>query len=141
MSPTDPAPWLLLVAAVHLGFQLTVSLVVYPALRDVGRDDWARAHAGHSRRITPLVGLLYLPLVIVVVWAAVAKPGPATWAAAAGAAASVLTTALVAAPVHGRLGDPGPDERPELHRRLARADAVRTAGALVCVLGALWLLA
>ena len=34
---SSAAPWLLLVAAAHLGFQLTVDLVVYPELAEVAR--------------------------------------------------------------------------------------------------------
>ena len=47
---------------------------------------------------------------------------------------SMLTTALVAAPAHGRLGD-GFD--PVLMERLLRADRLRTAGAAWALTGAL----
>ena len=63
---------LLLVAAGHLGFQLTVSLVVYPALAEVGDEAWPVAHERHARRIAPLVGALYVPLVLVLGWDEVA---------------------------------------------------------------------
>ena len=46
---------------------------------------------------------------------------------------TLLTTALVAAPLHGRLA-PGPD--PVLLRRLLAADRVRAAGAVVALAGA-----
>jgi hypothetical protein len=134
----DPAGWLLLVAGAHLGFQLTVDLVVYPALRDVGPDAWPRAHAAHSRRITPVVGLVYVPLVLVLGWAAVVEPGDVgTWVAVAGGLLAVGTTAAVAAPIHGRLSSVGEDQRTALLVRLAGADRVRTLGAVVCVVGAL----
>ena len=55
MSLSEPAPWLLLLAGMHLGFQLTVDLVVYPALGEVTDGEWTRAHERHSRRITPVV--------------------------------------------------------------------------------------
>ncbi|MCF6378667.1 DUF1772 domain-containing protein [Nocardioides KLBMP 9356] len=130
--------WLLLVAGAHLGFQLTVDLVVYPALRDVGPEDWTRAHAAHSRRITPVVGLVYVPLVLVLGWAAVAEPDDVgTWVAVAGGLLAVGTTAAVAAPVHGRLSSAGEDRRAALLDRLTRADRVRTVGAVVCTVGAL----
>jgi len=131
---------LLLVAAAHLGFQLTVSLVVYPALREVDDDAWPVAHARHARRIAPLVGALYVPLVLVLAWTAATEPQAAgTWLALVGGGLSVVTTAAIAAPLHGRLG--GETERPQLLRDLSRADRIRTAGAVVCVAGAVMLLA
>ena len=131
---------LLLVAAGHLGFQLTVSLVVYPALADVGADSWRVAHERHARRIAPLVGAIYVPLVLVLAWTAATEPqATGTWLALVGGALSVVTTAAIAAPLHGRLG--GATERPELLRDLCRADRIRTVGAVVCVVGAVLLLA
>lgn len=143
MSLLEPTPWLVLLAGAHLGFQLTVDRVVYPALAEVGHERWAGAHAAHSRRITPVVAVIYPPLVLVVAWQLVAHPAVAAgWVAAAGTLVAVVTTALVAAPTHGRLGR-GSDEqeRARLLDRLARADHVRTAGALVAVAGAVLLLA
>ncbi|CAM3503433.1 hypothetical protein [Nocardioides zeicaulis] len=138
MSLADPVPWLLLVAAAHLGFQLTVDVVVYPALRDVGDAAWSRAHERHSARITPVVAAIYPPLVGVLAWAAATHAAePGTWVAVAGGALAVLTTAAVAAPSHGRLATAPAEARPALLRRLDRADRVRTLGALVCVVGAL----
>jgi hypothetical protein len=141
VSLADPAPWLLLVAGAHLGFQLTVDLVVYPALGEVGPDAWSAAHDGHSRRIVPLVALLYPALVLLLAWTVVAEPGEAgTWLAVTGGLLAVVTTAAVAAPAHGRLSRVAAAERPGLLRRLDRADRVRTIGAAVCVAGALALM-
>jgi hypothetical protein len=135
---TDPAPWLLLVAGVHLGFQLTVDLLVYPALGEVADDQWTVAHERHSRRITPVVAVLYPALVLVLGWTAIARPGEVgTWVSVAGGLLAVVTTAAVAAPTHGRLSSATVDERSVLLRRLDRADRVRTLGASVCVVGAL----
>jgi hypothetical protein len=131
---------LLLVAAGHLGFQLTVSLVVYPALAEVGDEGWRVAHERHARRIAPLVAALYVPLVLVLAWTAATEPqATGTWLALVGGALSVVTTAAIAAPLHGRLGRAA--ERPELLRDLSRADRIRTVGAVVCVVGAVLLLA
>lgn len=142
MSLSEPAPWLLLVAAAHLGFQLTVDLVVYPALGDVPGDAWAEAHDRHSRRIVPLVAALYPALVLLLGWAAVSEPGaPGTWLAVVGGLLSVVTTAVVAAPTHGRLASGGAADRSALMRRLDRADRVRSTGAVVCVAGALLMVA
>ena len=41
---------LLVSTALHAGFQLTVTFVVYPGLADVQPDRWPVAHARHSRR-------------------------------------------------------------------------------------------
>jgi Domain of unknown function (DUF1772) len=131
---------LLLVAAGHLGFQLTVSLVVYPALGEVGDESWRAAHERHARRIAPLVGAIYVPLVLVLAWTVASEPqASGTWLALVGGALSVLTTVAIAAPLHGRLDRAA--ERPELLRDLSRADRIRTVGAVVCVVGAVLLLA
>ena len=72
----------------------------------------------------------------------VAAPGETgTWVAVAGGLLAVVTTAAVAAPTHGRLAGAPVAERPALIRRLDRADRVRTLGAVVCVAGALLLVA
>lgn len=128
-----PATLLVLAAALHLGFQLTVTALVYPALGRVPVEAWSLEHARHSRRIVPLVGLTYGLLFVALVWALVA--GPVTgWLVLAGAGAllTVATTALAAAPTHGRLGA-GRD--PALLDRLRRVDLVRLAGAVVCLAG------
>ena len=123
---------LLAAAAVHLGFQLTVTLVVYPALALA--PDWDRAHSAHTRSITPVVVVVYGALVLGNGWALLATwLDPWTLVAAAGAGVALLSTALVAGPTHGRLAD-GRD--PALLRRLLVADRVRTVGAVVCFLGA-----
>ncbi len=123
---------LLAAAAVHLGFQLTVTLVVYPALALA--PDWDRAHDAHTRAITPVVVLVYGGLLLATGWALLATwLDPWTLLAAAGTGVALLSTALVAGPTHGRLAA-GRDER--LLRRLLVADQVRTVGAVVCFVGA-----
>ncbi|GAA2084114.1 hypothetical protein GCM10009821_26780 [Aeromicrobium halocynthiae] len=130
-----PEQALLVVTAAHLGFQLTVSAVVYPALADVADDLWPRAHAAHSRRIAALVVLVYGALLLVLGWALVVLPlGTGLVLAVCGSGSSLLTTVAVAAPTHGRLGG---GRTPELVRRLLRADRVRTVGATVALVGAL----
>ncbi|CAA9367814.1 MAG: hypothetical protein AVDCRST_MAG47-791 [uncultured Nocardioidaceae bacterium] len=123
---------LLAAAAVHLGFQLTVTLVVYPTL--AFSPDWDRAHSAHTRSITPVVVIVYGALVLATGWALLATwIDPWTLLAAAGAGLALLSTALVAGPTHGRLAD-GRD--PALLRRLLVADRVRTVGAVVFFVGA-----
>jgi hypothetical protein len=109
--------------AVHVGFQAVVTLLVYPALEEVPDASWSRFHTAHSRRITGIVVVVYGLLVAVSAWVLVAGPRNAGTLAAVGfAALAMLTTAAVAAPAHGRLGD----ERGEADlARLLRADRVR----------------
>jgi hypothetical protein len=131
--------WLTAAAAAHLGFQLTVTVLVYPVLAERGRQGhaWATVHAAHSRRITPLVVLVYgalLPPVLVAAWRLVERE--AGWGgglAVAGAVLAFATTALVAAPAHGTLGE---GWSPRVGRRLVRADRVRLVGATACLVGA-----
>jgi hypothetical protein len=140
VSARDPALWLLLVAAVHLGFQVTVDLVVYPALGDVSPDQWAASHERHSRRIAPVVAVIYPSLVLALGWTAATEPAAAgTWLAVVGGVSSIVTTATVAVPIHGRLSAAPAAHRQVLLRRLDRADRVRTVGALACAAGALLL--
>ncbi len=126
-------PVLLVAAtALHAGFQLTVTLLAYPALAEVAADRFARAHAVHSRRIVPLVGLVYGVLALACLGALVSAPGSlAVWVAGGVSATAVLLTALRAAPLHGRLAREGPE--PSLLTALVRADRVRTAAALVAL--------
>lgn len=137
------APDLLLAAsAVHAGFQVTVSVVVYPALRDAARADWERVHAAHSRRISFVVAPLYVVVAGACLAALLSGPGAAALVAVVGNAVACLTTALVAAPLHGRLGRAtatydAAARRTVLLTQLLRVDLVRTAATLVAVAAAL----
>ena len=120
-------------AALHTGFQLTVSVLVYPAL--LRAEPFTAAHQRHSSSIVPLVLLVYVALVTSgVARLVVGQLDVPSLVALAGAAVAGVTTALVAAPTHGRLARGRTDE---LARRLTRADLVRTAGAVVGLVGAL----
>ena len=126
----------LLVAAgfVHLGFQATVTVLVYPALAGVDSADWDVVHAAHSRRITPIVvGVYGLAVVTGVV---VVLAGASAWGVVSlsGHAVAMATTAAVAAPAHVRLGN-GLDRA--LLDRLLAADRVRLVGAAVAAGAAL----
>ena len=133
--------WLLGAAALHLGFQATVTLLVYPALVERGRrgEGWETVHAAHSRRITPLVVVVYAALVLPVAvtgWRLVGgEAGGGSALAVAGAVLALGSTAAVAAPAHARLGRGWADDA---GLRLVRADAVRLLGAVVCLVGAGW---
>ena len=106
----------------------------YPSLVLARSTDWERAHAAHTRAITPLVVVVYGALVLTGAWA-VAEGGTDPWLLAAVAAVglSLLVTALLAAPAHRRLS-PTRDEA--MLRRLLVVDRVRSAGALAGVLAA-----
>lgn len=126
--------WLVAATALHLGFQLTVSSLVYPALADLPPDLWTRAHGRHSRRIVPLVVLTYA-LVLVALGAGFWVGPVSFWlvASAAGTALALLTTAVGAAPLHGRLGA-GHDTA--LVTRLVWVDRLRSIGAAVAPVAA-----
>lgn len=131
----DAPQALLAAAALHAGFQATVTAVAYPALAATPERDWAPVHAAHSRRITPVVAVVYGSVLAAWVWVLLdGTPSPALGVALAGTLLTGLTTALVAAPTHGRLGREGP--RADLLRRLVRADVVRLVGAVLTLAGA-----
>lgn len=125
---------LLISTAAHAGFQATVTLLVYPALCRVPDERWAQEHAAHSRRITPLVAIVYGAALVSCAGALVTSPGgTGEWVAASGTAAAFLVTAVAAAPAHGRLGR---GRTSALMRRLLLADRLRLAAALVGLAGA-----
>ncbi len=133
-----PSVSVVLVAAtsLHAGFQLTVTLLVYPALAAVARPDFAQAHARHSRTIVPLVGVVYGAGIVAAVGALLVTPSSAlVWSSAAATAVALATTAFRAAPLHARLGRLGPG--PALLAALLRADRMRTAAALVAAAAAI----
>jgi hypothetical protein len=120
----------------HLGFQLTVTALVYPALARVDPQKWSRAHDAHSREIVPLVVLTYAALLTTVAWSLVTAPlSGGLVLSAAGTALTFATTAFVAAPTHARLGREGRSDG-AIHRLLL-ADRVRAAGAVLATAGAL----
>lgn len=130
----DPASALLAVSAFHAGFQVVVSVVVYPALADVPADRWAWAHDRHSRRIVTVVAVLYPVLVAVCVWALAHGPFDVPRGTAITAnLVAVAVTAGVAAPLHGALGRERTDRAV---RALLVSDRVRTAAALLALAAA-----
>jgi hypothetical protein len=129
-----PSTTLVAATAVHAGFQLTVTTLVYPALARVPPGQWVEAHRAHSRAITPLVAVVYGGLAAAGGGVALSGPYGWEWVALSAIAISVLITAAVAAPAHGRLG--GGHDSAGL-RRLLRADRIRTAAALVALGAAL----
>jgi hypothetical protein len=119
---------LLAAGFLHLGFQATVTVLVYPNFRTVDEVDWQAFHGTHSRRITPVVAVVYG--LVLGAGVMVLLDGLTAWRVVSlgGHGLALLTTALVAAPAHGRLAA-GRDER--VLARLLVADRVRLAGAVV----------
>ncbi len=119
--------------ALHAGFQATVTVVVYPALVEVGVDRWTTAHLLHSRRITLVVGPVYAALLGSGGWLVATGTSAAGWLALGLTLAALAVTAALAAPLHGRLGDP----RPEQLRRLLVVDRLRCGFAVAGLVAAL----
>lgn len=133
MSPTEA---LLAATGLHAGFQLVVTLLVYPALAATPADRFAAAHDQHARRIVALVGVVYVAAAAACVWVLAAGPrSPAALVACAATAVAAGWTAFGAAPTHSRLGTRGPT--PALLSQLLRADRVRCVAAVVALLAAL----
>ncbi|MBA3249414.1 MAG: hypothetical protein H0T66_03700 [Geodermatophilaceae bacterium] len=102
----DSTALTLLLAAcwLHAGFQLSVTTLVYPALAAVPQDQWRARHAVHSRRITPVVVVVYAAVLLAGAMILLAGPLRATTLTALGASALALVlTAAFAAPAHARL--------------------------------------
>lgn len=119
-----------LASAVHAGFQVTVTVLVYPVLAGRSPAEWRAAHDRHSRSIVPLVVVVYAAVVISGGVLVAAGPDPAGWLALASAVGALGLTAAAAAPLHGRLTD----RDDALVTRLLVADRARCA---LAVLGAL----
>ena len=116
----------LVAVALLTGVGWVVQLVVYPAFRLVGPDEWAAYHAAHRRAITLVVGLPWMVQAVSTVALLLDPPGGRLVAAVFLAALGVVTvaaTVAVAVPAHDRLT--------ALHRDrdltvLLRANLVRT---------------
>lgn len=126
-----------LVAAtgLHAGFQLVVTLLVYPALAEVPAARWAEAHDRHSRRIVSAVALVYGVAAAACLWVLFVGPrGAGEWVALVATTVAAATTAGIAAPTHAKLGAAGPE--PGLLRKLLAADRVRLGAALLALVAA-----
>ena len=133
-----PASTILVAACgLHLGFQLVVTGLVYPALASTPAAQWSESHAAHSRRITPLVVLVYGAVVLA--GAAVLRAGASgpEIVSVAAATAAILVTARRAAPLHARLAERPLGRRSADLRRLVAADRARTLLAALAAVAAL----
>ncbi|WP_375502284.1 DUF1772 domain-containing protein [uncultured Jatrophihabitans sp.] len=120
----------LLATAAYAGFQLTVQVLVYRQFPAVPADAFPGYEAAHSRRITPLVGVLFGACALTTAALLAVRPESvplAGIAVSAGLFATVLVvTGLLAVPEHRRLGA---GFESVAFRRLLRADLVRTVAA------------
>lgn len=128
-----PGTALLTATAVHFGFQVTVTLLVYPALARVPAERWHRAHDAHSRAITGVVTLIYGALALSGGWALSSHAGVWTLIALAAMTATALST-VFAARVHARLGAEHDQRQIGL---LLRIDRVRLATAAIALAAAI----
>lgn len=125
-------------SAVHVGFQLTVTCLVYPGLAEVAPHAWVPTHQRHSRRIAPLVGVVYVAVLVATTARLLSDPSPLTLLAAVCTGAVFGLTALAAAPLHRRL-EPSGDAR--LMSRLVLVDRGRSVfavGALAAAVVDVW---
>ena len=120
----------LLTTAAYAGFQWTVQVLVYRQFPGVPAAAFPGYEAAHSRRISPLVGVLFGACAVTTVALLAVRPQHVALLGVVGSAvlfAIVLAaTAALAVPEHRRLGD-GFDA--SAYRRLLRADLVRTVAA------------
>ncbi|SDO73504.1 hypothetical protein SAMN05660199_02472 [Klenkia soli] len=130
----------LVLVAAYAGFQWTVRVLVYPQFAGVG-PGFAAYERAHQRRVTRVVGPLFVGQGVTTLWLLVlvlrgeAPAGPVVVGAAC-LAVVLGVTALGAVPLH-RVLDAGWDAA--AHRRLLRVDSVRVAAASAGVLAAAWL--
>lgn len=92
-----------LATSFHAGFQLTVTVLVYPVLAERSPEEWRPTHERHSRAITPLVGAAYLAVLVSGGLLLASGPDAAGWFALVLTGLALATTAAAAAPTHGRL--------------------------------------
>lgn len=123
-------------AALHAGFQVTVSTLVYPALAEAPAAAWRSVHDRHSRRITPLVAVVYAAALVATAGTVLTGLTAATGVSVIATGVAMGLTAALAAPIHGRLGRTEEPDPVLLHRLLV-VDRLRALAAVVAALAAL----
>ena len=131
----------LTLAAAYAGFQWTVRVLVYPQMAMVPPEAFPAYEHRHQRRITRVVGPLFVGQAVTTLWLLVHRPPGTPLLAVLVSAASLAVvlelTALGAVPQHRRL-DRGWD--PAVHRRLVHVDTLRALTATAGTAAALWLI-
>lgn len=126
---------LVIAAAFHLGFQLGVTTLVYPALGEGPRETFARRHHEHSRRIAPVVVIVYGALLISCAWSLSDGADIASLVAGCTFVVVLAITGLGAAPRHGQLGRGWSSPT---WSALLRLDRARLGLGIVLLLAATW---
>lgn len=120
----------LVAAAAYAGFQWCVQLVVYPQFAAVPAESFAAYEAAHQRRITPLVGVLFVALAGSGAWLLVgSSPTTPTALIVTGLALVAVVPVLTAAGAVPRHRELSRGWDPVAARGLRRVDAWRTAAA------------
>lgn len=135
---------LLASSALHLGFQSTVTTLVYPEVYSVPRREVPAVQERHARTIAPLAAAVYLPVLASAAWAGIATarhPGaPGRLAgilASVGAAIPIVTTASTL-PLHVAVAS---EPTPGRIQGILAADRARTVTAAVTTVAAMRALA
>jgi hypothetical protein len=130
----------LALTAAYAGFQWTVRGLVYPQFAEVPAASFVEYERRHQQRVSRVVGPLFAGQLLTTGWLLVGRPvGTPLLPVLVGAAAFVTVlavTALVAVPLHRRLGKGWDDGA---FRRLLWADTVRAVAATVAAAAAVWL--
>jgi len=119
----------LVAASIQAGMLATVTLVVYPALARVRATHWRQAHDRHRRSIALLVAVTYVAVAGTGAWWLAVDWSTLAAVAVGLALLSMAVTAVLAAPLHGRLVR----RDDALIDRLLRVDRMRTVFGVVAV--------
>jgi hypothetical protein len=130
----------LVLTAAYAGFQWTVRGLVYPQFAQVPPEAFPAYERAHQRRVSRVVGPLFLGQGVTTLWLLSARPDgaalPPLFAGAACLTVVLGVTALFAVPLHRRLGG-GWDAA--AHRHLLAVDTVRAVVATAGTAAAAWL--
>jgi hypothetical protein len=118
-----------LATAALAGLIWTIQIVQYPLLAEVGKENFARYHAGHSSRITYIVGPLMGLELLCALWIAIRTPKGISPVLAIASLVILFvvhaTTTFASVPAHNILGN---GFNTAAHHRLVATNWIRTAG-------------
>ncbi len=133
----------LVLTAAYAGFQWTVRGLVYPQFAQVPPEAFPAYERAHQRRVSRVVGPLFLGQGVTTLWLLSARPDgaalPPLFAGAACLTVVLGVTALFAVPLHRRLGGGwdagGPGGGVAVHPGRGGAPTAGTAAAAWLLLG------
>lgn len=76
MTGPDPSTGLIAATALHAGFQLVITTLIYPTFASSGDDRWPSYNAAYRRRITALVIVVYGLFAAAAGWILLVGPTP-----------------------------------------------------------------